>query len=52
MFLGKPIVGLTGTAAIEIGKFGVQIAKDLYALREMKRDHPLAYVVRANRQFS
>lgn len=49
-FLGEPVLGLTGAAAIEIGKFSVHIAKDLYALREMKRDHPLAYIVRANKE--
>ena len=51
-FLGEPIIGLTGAAVIEIGKFGVQVAKDLYALREMKHDHPLAYIVRANRELA
>ena len=51
-FLGEPLIGLTGAAVIEIGKFGVQVAKDLYALREMKRDHPLAYIVKANRELS
>lgn len=51
-FLGKPAIGVAGAAVIEIGKFGVQIAKDLYALREMKRDHPLAYIVKANRELS
>lgn len=52
VFLGEPVLGLTGAATIEIGKFGVQVAKDLYALREMKRDHPLAYIVRANKELS
>lgn len=51
-YLGHTIAGLTGAAAIEIGKFGIQIAKDLYALREMKRDHPLAFIVRAGGELS
>ena len=50
LLFGGPIVGLTSAATLEIGKLAIHISKDLHALKEFKRDHPLAYIIKATNE--
>jgi hypothetical protein len=45
--VGGPLVGLGSGAAIEIGKLAIEISKSLYSMRELKRDHSFAYMIKA-----
>lgn len=42
-----PLIGLTSGVALEVGKLGIEISKTLYSMRELKRDHRLAYIIRS-----
>jgi hypothetical protein len=45
--VGTPLIGITSAVALEIGKLAIQISRDLHTMRELKRDHPLAYIIKA-----
>lgn len=48
--IGGPLVGITSGVALEIGKFAIEVARNRHALRELKRDHPLAYIIKAQEE--
>ncbi len=48
LLLGVPLTAAAVSAsAILIGKLSLRVAKDCYALRETKREHPISYIVQA-----
>ena len=48
--VGTPLIGITSAVALEIGKLAIQISRDLHTMRELKRDHPLAYIIKAQEE--
>jgi hypothetical protein len=45
--IGGRLVGIGAGVALEASKLAIEISQTLYSMRELKRDHPLAYIIKA-----
>lgn len=50
--IGGPLAGIGSGVAIEVGKLAIEISKTLYSMRELKRDHSLAYIITAREELT
>ncbi|HZE71222.1 MAG TPA: hypothetical protein VE135_17055 [Pyrinomonadaceae bacterium] len=50
--IGGPLVGVGAGAVLEASKLAIEISTTLYSMRELKRDHPLAYIIKAREELA
>ena len=46
------LIAAAGGAAVEVGQLSLHVAKRVYGLKTLRRDHPLSYIIGAQRAFT